>query len=250
MELTTLAVLSSLVIAGASLQRVSGMGLALIASPAFVLLLGPLSGVFLVNFCSVVLAAALTVRSAALIDRARGLWLVAAAILGVLAGSLLLLVLPASWLHIVVGASMLASLFSIGRDRARLRLRGMSPLVAAGALSGAMNVTTGMGGPPLALYGALTRWDHRSFAATAQPVFLVTGALSLGTKLWLVPAAVPELDIWMWAAFTLACLVGLLIGEGLARVTPVRAARRALLVLALAGSAVVLARGVILLVWS
>lgn len=248
MEVTTLAALAAVVSAGAGLQRVSGMGLALVAAPVFVILLDPLRGVFLVNYCSVVLAARLTLHPSAAIDRRRGRSLVLTALLGVAVGSVLLLVVPTSWLHIVVGASTLLALLSIRHDRTRISLDRSAPLATAGVLSGLANVATGMGGPPLAAYRSLTGWGQRSFAATVQPVFLATGVISLATKLWLVPAAVPALDPWIWVAFAIACLTGAEFGDRLAPILSERVAGRMLILLAVGGGTVVLARGAVLLV--
>jgi uncharacterized membrane protein YfcA len=229
------------------MQRITGLGFALVASPFFVLLLDPIGGVFLVNVCGVVVSAALTVRSFALVDWRRWGILVVSAVLGVIPGALLLLVLPNAWLDILVGTLIITGLISSLLVRSRLSPDHVPPLIAAGALSGAMNVTAGVGGPPLGIYGVLTRWDHRSFAATMQPVFLTIGSMSLVAKLWVSTGGIPALDLWMWVLVAVACLSGMLIGEILSRVVTPRVARSLLVALALVGAGTVLVRGIILL---
>ncbi|MFS0894945.1 sulfite exporter TauE/SafE family protein [Microbacterium sp. 179-I 3D3 NHS] len=248
MELTVFATLLAIMVVGAGMQRITGLGFALVASPFFVLLLDPISGVFLVNVCGVVVSAALTVRSLAQVEWRRWAILAASAILGIIPGALLLIVLPVAWLDILVGALIIAGLISSLVVRSRLSPDHVPPLVAAGALSGVMNVTAGVGGPPLGIYGVLTRWDHRSFAATMQPVFLTIGSMSLAAKLWLSPGGIPGLDIWMWVAVAAACLAGMVIGELLSRVVTPRVARSLLVALALVGAGTVLVRGILLLI--
>ncbi|WP_223623804.1 sulfite exporter TauE/SafE family protein [Microbacterium sp. EST19A] len=248
MELTTFAILLAIMVVGAGMQRITGLGFALVASPFFVLLLNPISGVFLVNVCGVVVAVALTVRSFALVDWRRWGILAASAIIGVIPGALLLLVLPVAWLDILVGALIITGLVSSLLVRSRLSPDHVPPLIAAGALSGAMNVTAGVGGPPLGIYGVLTRWDHRSFAATMQPVFVTIGSMSLAAKLWLSPGGIPNLEPWMWLGVAAACLVGMAIGEVLTRVVTPQVARGLLVALALVGAGTVLVRGILLLI--
>lgn len=50
------------VLVGASMQRITGMGFALVAAPFLVPLLGPVDGVILVNLCSVLTAAIILTR--------------------------------------------------------------------------------------------------------------------------------------------------------------------------------------------
>jgi uncharacterized membrane protein YfcA len=66
---TTGLVLAAVVL-GAGMQRITGMGFALVATPFLVLLLGPVEGVVLVNLCGAVTAGAIIFRVAR--DRADG----------------------------------------------------------------------------------------------------------------------------------------------------------------------------------
>src|SRR5690625_2111734 len=85
-----------------------------------------------------------------------------------------------------------------------------------------MNVTAGVGGPGLVVYALATRWEHRSFAATAQLHFAVLGAAALVAK-W----SLPSLPVAGWAALLGLLLAGLISGNVLARwVHGARAMRR------------------------
>ncbi len=72
-----------------------------------------------------------------------------------------------------------------------------------GAAAGITSASAGMGGPPITAYEILTDWPHRSFVATAQPLFPVVGNVSFCAKPALLPAGAPAWAAWMW--FALAC---------------------------------------------
>lgn len=80
--LTTGLVLGAVVM-GAGMQRITGMGFALVAAPFLVLLLGPVEGVVLVNVCGAVTAGAIIVRVVRDIDWKRYAALTASAVLGI-----------------------------------------------------------------------------------------------------------------------------------------------------------------------
>jgi len=245
MELIPLLLLLTIVIVGAVMQRITGLGFALVASPFFVLLLDPVMGVILVNVCGVIVSGVLTVRSVKHVDWRRWAILVTSAVLGVVPGAFLVYHLAVDWLDIVVGALIIIGLISSLLVRSRIDPDHVAPLVTAGIFSGAMNVTAGVGGPPLGIYGVLTSWDHRSFAATMQPVFFTIGSVSLITKLTIAPPGAALYDPYVWIVLACGCLVGMTAGELIAKRVTNGLARKLLVVLALGGAATVLTRGLL-----
>jgi uncharacterized membrane protein YfcA len=244
MEMTTTVLLLAIVVVGAGMQRITGLGFALVASPFVVLLIGAVDGVILVNLCGVAVSLVLSVRSFPYIDWRKYLILVSCAIIGILPGALIVKNVPNSWLDILVGVLILVGLSSAVLVKARIAAHHRAPLAIAGVVSGAMNVTAGVGGPPLGIYGVLSGWEQKSFAATMQPTFFTIGSMSLIAKLSLSVTSPPPFSGLIWTALVVACLAGMGIGELLVnRVTP-RASRMLLIGLASLGAATVLVRGV------
>jgi len=232
------------VLAGSSMQRITGMGFALVAAPFLVLLLGPVDGVIVVNVCGALTAAAVLVLVVRDVDWRRYALLSGCAVLGIVPGAFVVRLVPASWLEIGIGALVIVGLtvsLALGRLALRHSSRG---LALAAATSGFMNTTAGVGGPAISIYAVATSWSQRSFAATMQPYFFTIGAASLVAKFTVGSERLPPLSPWIWAAIAIACLAGLVIGELVAKVMEPRIARRLLVVVAYLGSIATIARGI------
>ncbi|GAA1828594.1 sulfite exporter TauE/SafE family protein [Agromyces salentinus] len=234
------------VLVGAIAQRVTGMGFALVASPALVILLGPFDGVIVVNLCAVISSLIILPRVWRFVEWRRFGLLVAPALVGTLVGALIAAHVPGAPLQVVIGVLVIGALTtSLLVTRAEHVARGWPPAVIAGGASGVMNAAAGVGGPALSVYAVATRWSQVGFAATAQPYFVVIGAASLALKLGQTGWAVPELEPGAWPWIIAALLVGLGIGELLHRRIPHHAARTAVIVIAYLGGAAALIDGAI-----
>jgi succinate-semialdehyde dehydrogenase/glutarate-semialdehyde dehydrogenase len=141
------------VFAGASTQRVTGLGFALVSSPLLVLVAGPFNGVLLSNLLA--LAVSLVVRGLTWrhAQWRRVLLLALPAVALVPAGAWVARHLPAPMFLVLIGVLVVSALVAVvASDRARF-LRGPGGAVTAGGLSGFMNATAGVGGPAIALRG-------------------------------------------------------------------------------------------------
>ena len=236
------------VLVGSSMQRVTGMGFALVAAPFLVLLLGPVDGVILVNLCSVLTAAIILTRVVRDVDWRRAGVLALFALVGIVPGAMILQYVPAAWLEISIGVLIAAGL-TVSVNLSRVHNRdGHSLRAVAGISSGFMNATAGVGGPAVSIYALATNWPHRSFAATMQPYFLFIGLTSLGAKFATGSAEVPPLQSWVWLSVAAACIAGLILGEVLARIVKPHIARRLLIVVAYVGAVATVVRGITQLV--
>lgn len=233
---------------GGALQRVSGMGVGMLAAPTFTLLLGPAAGVSLSNAAAVVSAVLLTLVLHRDVDWRRFLRLAPLLVAGSLAGAWAVRVLDIAWLEVVLGASILVAIAaSLGLQR-RLAVRGPGAALASGAVAGFMNTTAGVAGPALAVYAVASRWDQRSWAATLQPIFLLANVTSLTTKSLLGSAGLDAgVPAGVWAAVLVGVPSGILLGGLVARRVPAGRARGLALVLAGTGGAVALVRGLLAL---
>lgn len=230
--------LGAAVLVGAGTQRVTGMGFALMVSPFTVLLLGPYDGVLVVNLCGAVTALSVLTQVWRDVDVRTAALLLGPAVVAVFPGAWVAHHLPAPVLAIGVGGLVLLALGTVLiSDRARLP-QGPAGAIAAGAGSGFMNVTAGVGGPAIAVYAVSTGWAQRPFAATAQLIFGVLSLVSLAVK-----GGRPSLSAAGWATAVAALVAGIVAGSLLAgRVRPEQA-RRAVLTLALVGAALAVVKG-------
>jgi uncharacterized membrane protein YfcA len=229
--------LGGIVLLGSSVQWLTGMGFALVAVPALVLVLGPAEGVVLAN-CA---AGAISVVGLA------GGWrqvrlkamvpLVAASACTVPLGSWVARRLPEPVLLASMGALVSVAVVVVMRGVRMPSLRGGRGAVAAGAAGGFMNSAAGVGGPPVSLYAVNAGWTVREFVPNAQFYGVVVNAISVAAN------GVPRLGASVWALSVAAMAVGAGIGKVLAERVPEERARMLVLLLALGGGLSTLGKG-------
>ncbi|ALC04646.1 hypothetical protein CDES_00830 [Corynebacterium deserti GIMN1.010] len=244
--LTIATVLLASVLIGAILQRITGLGVGLVAGPVLTALLGPLAGVTMVNGLSIINAVnnAWSVRKRT--DWKRFRLLSAALILGSLPAVAVVHYLNGPWLLIFVGVLVLLALgiSLIPTERFRIKEESKGPMIFFGTIAGFMSTVAGIAGPSLTVYARLSRWDYKDFVATLHPVLLVANTVSFLLKVILIGG----LDFggapaWLWIAAVVMIFVGAWFGERInARIsTPM--AKRIATILAATGATVVLIRG-------
>jgi uncharacterized membrane protein YfcA len=226
---------------GAVTQRVTGIGFALVAAPLLVLAAGPFDGIILSNLLGLVVCAVVLARTWRDVEWRRGALLAVPALAAIPLGAYVARTMPGPLLLIVIGALVLAALGLVQlSSRARV-LHGTTGAIGAGAASGFMNVTAGVGGPAMVLYAVSTRWDHRRFVATFQFYAVMVNLASLLSK------GRPQLPLSALAVSLGALAVGLFLGELLSRRIPAEQAGRAVILLAMAGALATVLKGVITL---
>lgn len=229
--------LAGIVLLGSSVQWLTGMGFALVAVPALVLLLGPAEGVALANcaagaICLVGLAGGWRyVRPAAMVP------LCVAAACTVPAGTWLTRQLPEAWLLLGMGGLVTVAVLLVLRGAGVPALRGRRGAVVAGAAGGFMNAAAGVGGPPVSLYALNAGWTVREFVPNAMFYGVVVNAFSVASN------GVAQLRGAQWGAVAAAMVAGGLIGRGLASRIPEGRARLLVLSLALTGGVTAVGKG-------
>ncbi|NUT51563.1 MAG: sulfite exporter TauE/SafE family protein, partial [Saccharothrix sp.] len=113
-------------------------------------------------------------------------------------------------------------------------LRGTGGALVAGAASGFLNSSAGVGGPAVSLYAVNANWTVREFVPNAQFYGVMVNGFSVAVK------GVPQLTTPAWLLAGAGVLVGAVIGKALG-------ARQVVLTLALGGGLTTLAKGLSLL---
>ena len=232
---------------GAAMQRISGMGVGLIAAPVLSLLLGPVDGVLLVNLLAVINAATNTWGMRADVDWQKFAPIALAMVLGVVPGAWVVASAPTDVLLILVGALLLLALSIVTLGKRYVpRVEGVLPAAVSGAIGGFMNTLAGVAGPAITVYAEAARWPQKVYAATLQPIFLVGGALSFTVKVLSGAADITAIEPALWAATLTALVAGIAAGTKLAPRVPSTIAHRIALGLAFLGGATALVRGLFL----
>lgn len=227
------------ILVAAVVQRLTGIGFALVATPVMVLLYGPTDGVLAVVVLGLFASLILLLTMLRDVDWRRTLWLTAAGVAASPLAAWLVSLAPSEVLLLVVGAAGLLALLGSHLGPVAAALTGRRGAIIAGAASGMLHTASGLSGPPLIAYAAGTRWPHRSFAASLQVVFI---GFHLSTLLW---RGLPEFELGDLSWLLAVTLVGSIAGTVTARWVSVRWARIGMLVVAWAGTVAVLVRGVI-----
>jgi uncharacterized membrane protein YfcA len=228
------------VVAGALTQRVTGIGFALVCAPLLVLIAGPFEGVVLSNLLGLTVSLIVFVTHRRDTEWKKGLLLAVPALVAIPFGAYVARTLPPAPLMVIIGLLVIIALGAVTlSERARV-LRGRGGAAVAGASSGFMNVTAGVGGPAIVLYAVSTRWEHRKFVATFQFYSIFTNLASLVAKGGL-PHVTPVALVVSFGALA----VGLAGGELLSRHVDHELARKLAIGLALAGATFTVVKGVL-----
>lgn len=225
----------------AVIQRITGLGFMLVLIGPFVLLYGGIEGVTVGVLLALVAAAIAVPLVWREVDWRRTGWLIWPGLVAAPAGLLFVRLLPEPALLLTIGALAVFALVAGRIPQLSRALTGRSGAVAAGAAAGFMNVASGLAGPPLAAHAVGDEWPQRSFSASVQVIFAAFGVITVALRG--LPAE-PPVDVALLAAAT---AVGIIAGSALARVIPPLVARRAMLVIAWSGAALVIVRGIIAL---
>ncbi|MBW9094562.1 sulfite exporter TauE/SafE family protein [Microbacterium jejuense] len=225
----------------AIIQRITGLGFVLVLVGPIVLLYGPVEGVTLAVLLAFVASLAALPMVWRHIDWKRSGWLIWPGLVAAPFGALVVRLLPDAALLLVIAAMAYLTLVAGHIPALSAPLTGRRGAVAAGAAAGFMNVASGLGGPPLAAYAVGDRWGQRSFAASAQLIFIAFDIATVALRG--LPVTPPE-DV---GTLVVATIAGIAIGTVLSRNLAPRIARAAMLVIAWAGATVVLVRGILAL---
>lgn len=227
------------VFAGAVTQRVTGVGFALVSAPLLVLVAGPFQGVILANLLGLTVCVIVFLRTWRDTEWRKGVLLALPALAAIPVGALVAKRVPAPMLMIIIGGLVVLALGAVQFSTSPRVLRGPVGAIAAGAVSGFMNVTAGVGGPAMVLYAVSTDWDHRRFVATFQFYSIFVNLASLLAK------GPPQISRPALVASLVALGVGLFGGELVSRRVSAQRARRLVLVLALMGALSTLVKGLV-----
>jgi uncharacterized membrane protein YfcA len=161
-----LAVLAAL--AGAAVQSATGLGFALVLTPALFAVLEPAEAVTAVLLLGAALCALVLVESRRVATH--GLRrLLPAAVPGLGLGLLVITAVSKAPLQVGVGVAVIGAAAWQLRHRAVVRV----PAMAAGFVSGALTTSIGVNGPPLALWLESERVPPEVFRATLAAAFLI-----------------------------------------------------------------------------
>lgn len=243
--LSGLLLLSVIVVAGSCLQRVSGMGFALIAGPVLSVVMGPVEGILVVNALAVVNAAITTVTVRRHVDWRKCGLIASVLIFGSVPGALLVREVSPALLQVLVGVLLLAALGIVTFGRRWMpEVSGRLPALAAGVIGGFMNTLAGIAGPALTVYAQVTRWPQQTYAATMQPIFVVAGLISFSVKIVSGAGSLAETNWLIWPMGVVAMLLGIGLGSVATRYVSRPFAARLALLLAATGGVTVLLRGI------
>jgi len=190
-------------LAGA-LRGFTGFGFALAAVPALTLIADPVDVVPCVMLLQVIAGAQLLPRTWHAVDWRALLPLLAAALLATPLGTGLLADVPADPMRAAIGATVLAGVLLLGAGIRIRREPSLVALLAIGAVSGLLNGSTAMAGPPVIVYFLAT---ERSAAASRASLLMYFFILSVAGTAAVVAADLVTTRTLVVAALMFPALV-------------------------------------------
>jgi uncharacterized membrane protein YfcA len=221
----TVALLAIGALAAACVQATTGIGFALVLSPILFAVLTPAGVIVAVTALGLELNLLVLLAER---RRPRVAWpelvpILLASVPGSMCGVLLLRTLPKAALQVAVGVALIVAAGLLLRRRAARRdlprSGGLGGRLAIGFGTGALATSTGVSGPPLALWLARTRLSPGEVRDSLSASFLVLGAIAFATLVPVLHRA--DLSAGELAAGLTCVLVGHAVGSrAFARLDP------------------------------
>lgn len=239
MSQATAILLALPVLVGALTQRTTGLGFGLVGGPLMVAAAGPHIGVSMSNALSLVLCGTVLARTWRDTHWRSVVLLALPAMAAIPLGAHVAAISPTGPLLVLIGSMVIVAVAAtVLAGRQRL-LRGVPGAVIAGAVSGFMSVTAGVGGPMVSVYALSEQWARRVLIPTAQAYLLMVNFGSLVSK------GIPEVSWLGWVCCGAALVIGAIAGEWLDKRIAAKTGRRLIIGVALIGGAAAVVRGVL-----
>lgn len=238
----TAAIVLGAVLVGATVQRLTGLGFALVTTPVFVMVLGPWDGVLLSIVGGMFTCGFITVRYWRQVAWDKVLPLGPWAALAVLPGLWVAGAAPSRLLEGLVGLSVCMGLTMVRGAQRIPSFTGLPLVGSTGLASGFFASMAGLGGPPMVIYAEMRRWDAKDFVISIQPLFLFLASTTLVARWVISGRLLPALAGEEWVLCGVAGAVGFRLGSALARVVSSRTVATGTFWLAYAGGVFAIAR--------
>ncbi|GAA1115603.1 sulfite exporter TauE/SafE family protein [Kribbella jejuensis] len=234
-----LLILGGVVLLGAFVQWLTGMGFALVSVPALVIVLGPTDGITFANCAAGVICVLGLLRGWRYVRLRSMIPLILAAACTAPLGAWFARALPGPVLLLVMGALVTVAAVVLLIGLRVPALKGLTGALTAGATGGFMNTAAGLGGPPVSLYAVNANWTIREFVPNALFYGALVNIFSLVTR------GIPPLSRPEWLTTSAALALGATTGALLAPRIPNHTARRLVLLLALTGGLTTATKGLL-----
>lgn len=229
----------AIILVASIIQKLTGTGFALVATPVLVLLFGANQGVVLEIFLGTVVSASMLIKRPTTIHWPRTLKLIGAAIVFSPIGFAMVHFLPEPWLMVFVSCAAGFALYSGLRKRRVHVGDSWGAVITAGAGAGILHVTSGLSGPPLIGYALKTKWDQVQFILSIQVIFIGLNFLTLGVR------GLPSFSLGALALLLATTLVGIVIAGLTERFFSPLVIKRLMLAIAWTGTIAVFVRGIL-----
>lgn len=228
-----------------ALQRITGLGFAMLTAPFAVVALGTHQGIMLTTALAVIASIFMLPSMWRDIDWARVGWIGIPAALSIV---------PAAWLGARIDGAIIYLLVGvlviIGLSVALLMSGTTEPVtsryaqVLTGVGAGTGSVLAGIGGPAMTIFGVLSRWPVASFAASLQPIWILTAGATLAGRSWFMGSTLPELSWWLWLVAAAGIAVGMWVGQRALGKVPEKVVFGIVVVLAMTGAVLSVITGI------
>ncbi|WP_337450310.1 sulfite exporter TauE/SafE family protein [Corynebacterium diphtheriae] len=95
--------------------------------------------------------------------------------------------------------------------------RGKIPAIVAGIAGGFMNTLAGVAGPAITVYAQASKWDQQRFAATLQPIFVISGLVPFIVKIVAGAGTITQISAWIWILGIAGMFLGISLGARASR---------------------------------
>jgi uncharacterized membrane protein YfcA len=224
---------------GAATHAVTGLGFSIVCVPAFTLVYGGRDGVRLANVLTLGVNALVLAREGRHADLRRVATLLAPATATAAVAAVAVHRANPDVLSVIAGTLVLAAVAALALGKRAPALSGTGGAVLAGAMSGAMNVVAGIGGPTVASYASNADWPAERLRPTLASYFLGLNAVSVAAR------GAPRISAGLLIAFAVAMLVGFLAGVVWRSAIDARKLQRITLLLAGAGAVAAIVKGIL-----
>jgi uncharacterized protein len=198
------------VLLGAMLQSATGFGFALAAAPLLVAIIGPRATVSTIVVLALVVALLTLVaeRRRPQFDHRETVALIGWSLPGLLAGVVVLRLVPERGLAVLVLVAVIATVLLRVRTPARVRPWSPARAAATGVTSGVLSTSTGVGGPPIVFHLLARRFSPETMRDTLMVVWVAGGLLTGGVLLVTGSVQLPDEMPLLVAAAVAGQLVG------------------------------------------